>query len=239
MAMSIPKPPAALTANDRPLVLVVEDEPDLADALLGYLRHAGYRSAHAADGLAALRLFYADPPAVVLLDLMLPGLSGFEVLRTLRQSGSAGHKTPVLVLTARASEGDVLDGFAYGADDYVTKPFRPREVMARLRALLRRSQPPQTCLEGVAGLVLDPARHQAHLGGQVLELTKSEFELLASFLRAPGRVFRRQELLDARSDLDSDALERTVDAHIRNLRRKLGANHAIETVYGVGYRYGE
>jgi two-component system, OmpR family, alkaline phosphatase synthesis response regulator PhoP len=216
-------------------VLLVEDEPDLADAVAGYLRHAGHRVLLAGDGLSGLRLFFGERPDLVILDLMLPGLSGFEVLRAVRDTGS-GPQTPVLLLTARSHESDVLEGFAIGADDYVTKPFRPRELVARVQAILRRKPTLPEHLLGLHGLRLLPERREAWLGEQRLELTANEFSLLLSLLQHPGRVFRRAELLDARNNLDTEALERTVDAHIRNLRRKIGAEH-IETVYGVGYRY--
>jgi DNA-binding response OmpR family regulator len=217
------------------LVLIVEDEPDIAEALTSYLRHAGLRTEHVANGLAALEQFFALKPQLVLLDLMLPGLNGLEVLRIIRDE----HQTPVIVLTARADEPDILRGFERGADDYIPKPFRPREVVARVLAVLRRSSPePELVLQGLAGLEINLQTREVKQDNLSIDLTAAEFELITTLLRAPGKVFTRLELLEAIGGLESETLERTVDAHIKNLRKKLGEQHGLQTVYGVGYRYG-
>ena len=215
-------------------ILVVEDQPDIARALSGFLRQSGYRVSAALDGLSALEHFHRQHPDLVLLDWMLPGLSGPELLRQFR----AVRAVPVVFVTARATEAEVLEGFRAGADDYVTKPFRMRELLARVAAVLRRAAPEGAVLEGEAGLRLDPVRREVWLAGQVLDLTVSEFEVLCTLLRARGRPFTRLELLGHLPG-ERDTLERTVDTHVKNLRRKLGEHPALETVYGLGYRYGD
>jgi DNA-binding response OmpR family regulator len=220
--------------RSKPLVLLVEDEPDVAEGLTGFLRYAGFEVIHAEDGLRAFEHFSRAQPDVVLLDLMLPGLTGLEVLRVLRGE----HATPVIVLTARVTERDILRGFELGADDYVTKPFRSREVVARIEAVLRRAGSyKSSVLRGGDGLELDLETRRVRLGLDGLELTAGEFELLAALLAAPGRVFTRLELLEVIGSLEAGSLERAVDTHVKNLRRKLGEHHRLETVFGVGYRY--
>jgi DNA-binding response OmpR family regulator len=216
-----------------PHVLIVEDEPDIADGLVGYLRQAGFRTTHAADGLSALEAFFAGQPDLVLLDLMLPRLSGLEVLRTIRESGP----TPVIALTAKTDQHDRLRGFELGADDYIPKPFWPLEVVARASAVLRRAPTPEAVLEGANGLKLDLETREVTVRGARLELRPTEFELLAALLRVPNRVFTRTELLEAMGRADADTLERAVDVHVKNLRKKLGPDQPLETVFGVGYRY--
>jgi DNA-binding response OmpR family regulator len=213
-------------------VLVIEDEPDIALSLSRYLERAGYRVSTRHDGGAGLEAFLNDKPDLVILDLMLPGLPGLEVLRSIREIRS----TPVIALTALTTQEDRLHGFELGLDDYVTKPFYPLELVSRVQAVLRRSGM-NGVLRGRGGLNLDLERHAVKLGDATLELRPTEFALLAAFLRAPGRVFNRLELLEAVGDESRDTLERTVDVHIRNLRQKLGNDHGIETVFGVGYRY--
>lgn len=215
-------------------ILLVEDEPDIADSLVGFLRLMNYRVSYAPDGLKALELFFAHQPDLVLLDIMLPGLTGLEVLRTVRED----HQTPVVILTARADERDILKGFDLGADDYITKPFRLREVGARLEAVLRRAAPKNELLAGLNGLVLNHEGRTAQLGELRIELTAAEFDLLVAFVHMPGKVFSRTELLELISGYERDTLERTIDTHIKNLRRKLGEGHGLQTVFGVGYRYG-
>lgn len=215
-----------------PLVLIVEDEPDIARLLGKYLEHAGLRVSLAHDGLTGLDRYDDEKPALVLLDLMLPGLSGWEVLRSIRLLGT----TPVIVLTAQVSPEDRVRGFELGVDDYVTKPFNPKELVLRVQAVLRRSGVAEE-LHGRAGLTLNTRARRAARQGQVLELRPTEFALLAKFVAAPDRVFSRAELLSAVGDEHRDTLERTVDVHIRNLRQKLGTDHGIETVFGLGYRY--
>ena len=218
------------------MVLVVEDEPEIAEILEGYLRRDGYRTERAADGKAALGLYRAARPDLVLLDIQLPELDGLEVLRRIRSDGN----TPVILVTARSEDLDKLLGLELGADDYVTKPFSPREVVARVKAVLRRANPSEGAATVLrAGpLEVDTERVVARIEGTRLDLTPTEFRLLETLARTPGRAFSRQELLEAALP-ESDALERVVDVHLKNLRKKLeaaGANGLLETVRGVGYR---
>ncbi|WP_041652346.1 response regulator transcription factor [Allomeiothermus silvanus] len=218
------------------MVLVVEDEPEIAEILEGYLRRDGYRTERAADGKAALGLYRAAKPDLVLLDIQLPELDGLEVLRRIRADGN----TPVILVTARSEDLDKLLGLELGADDYVTKPFSPREVVARVKAVLRRANPLESAATVLrAGpLEIDTEWVMARVGASRLELTPTEFRLLETLARTPGRAFTRQELLEAALP-DSDALERVIDVHLKNLRKKLeaaGATGLLETVRGVGYR---
>lgn len=228
------------TAHMNGLILIVEDEPNLAEVLEAYARQEGFRCERASDGNAALQLYRASRPDLVLLDIMLPGKSGLDVLRTIRQDGS----TPVILVTARAEEADQIVGLELGADDYVVKPFRPREVMARVRAVLRRSFTEGTEHSAplrVGPLDIDLRAVKASVKGQALSLTPTEFRLLSHLAASPGRAFTRQELLAAALP-DSDALERVVDAHLAAARRKLeaaGAPGLLQTVRGVGYRLSE
>ena len=219
------------------LVLVVEDEPQIAQTLEAYLRRDGFRTERAPDGVQALSLFRAARPDLVLLDLMLPCMDGFEVLRLIRQEAA----TPVIVITARTEEVDRLLGLGLGADDYVVKPFSFREVVARVKAVLRRAHRangPSARPLRVGALSIDPERVTATLEERPLSLTPTEFRLLTRLANAPGRVFSRLELLEAALP-ESEAVERTVDSHLKNLRRKLaaaGGAGLLQTVRGVGYR---
>lgn len=220
-----------------PSILVVEDEADLAEVLEGYLRQSGYTVTWASNGLEALERFFELRPALVLLDLMLPHLSGLEVLRTIRGAQDPLKATPVIALTARSSQEDRLRGFEHGADDYVVKPYWPREVVARVSAVLKRAEPErERVLEGIGDLRLDLRSREVTQQGRTIPLRPAEFGVLATLLRTRGRVFTRLELLEDGIS-DSWALERTVDSHITRLRSQLGINHGIETVHGVGYRY--
>jgi DNA-binding response OmpR family regulator len=225
-------------ASVKPLILVVEDDPKTVLSVRLYLEHAGYAVVASADGREALARAQDEPrPDLVVLDLMLPGLDGFEVCRRLREISDV----PIIMLTARSTEEDRLEGLDLGADDYVIKPFSPRELAARVRAVLRRvpgaaDGPPVR----VGDVVVDPGRHEVTRAGQPIELTPREFRLLETMARAPGRAFSRAELLERAFGADSEALDRTIDAHVVNLRRKLEAGRSgpplIETVFGVGYR---
>ena len=224
--------------NPKPLILVVDDDAKTVASVRLYLEHAGWAVVSAGDGNEALARAEAKPrPDLVVLDLMLPGLDGFEVCRRLREVSTV----PIIMLTARSTEEDRLEGLDLGADDYVIKPFSPRELAARVRAVLRRlpgaaDGPPLR----VGDVMLDPARHEVTRGGRRIELTPREFRLLEAMARAPGRAFSRAELLERAFGADSAALDRTIDAHVVNLRRKLEADSGrpllIETVFGVGYR---
>jgi DNA-binding response OmpR family regulator len=224
----------------RARILVVDDDAKTVASVRLYLEHAGYAVDTAADGRAALERARSSPrPDLVVLDRMLPYLDGLAVCRLIR--GESG--IPVILLTARAAEADRLEGLDLGADDYVTKPFSPRELVARVRAVLRRTQANAPETLAVGALTVDTGRHEVAVGGRAVDLTPREFALLATLVRAPGRVFSRQALRERAFGEDSDALDRTVDAHVVKLRRKLAAAGAgapvVETVFGVGYRLGD
>ncbi|HKZ07478.1 MAG TPA: response regulator [Methylomirabilota bacterium] len=220
-------------------VLIVEDEPDIRELLGFHLEREGYHVMRASTGTEALRQVRHARPDLVILDLMLPEMDGLEVCRRLRaEAGTAG--VPVIMLTAKGDEVDRVVGLEMGADDYVVKPFSPKEVLARVRAVLRRSRGPVTAAPlTVGGIALDEATHQASAGGQALSLTPKEFDLLRALLEARGRVLSREFLLDrvwgyARAD---EIESRTVDVHVRRLRAKLGPEgQRILTVKNVGYR---
>jgi two-component system, OmpR family, phosphate regulon response regulator PhoB len=222
-------------------VLLVEDERDIAELVRYHVEKAGMRVVHAVDGGTALRLARAELPDVVVLDLMLPGLDGLEVCRQLRRE-AATRRLPIIMLTARGEEVDRVVGLELGADDYVVKPFSPRELIARIRAVLRRSDGPVPEPTGRATgeLHVDEARHAVTVGGRPVELTAKEFGLLAALMRADGRVLGREQLLETvwgygnAAEIES----RTVDVHVRRLRAKLGSEaRRIVTVKAVGYRF--
>jgi DNA-binding response OmpR family regulator len=216
------------------MVLVVEDEPEIADAVVQRLRSEGYDARSVADGEAAVEQCRRLKPDLVVLDLMLPGLDGLEVCRRIQ----AERRVPVVMLTARDDETDLVVGLSVGADDYLAKPFSPRELMARIRAVLRRVA---DAADGVVlrhgGLELDPATRQVRLREAEVHLTPIEFDLLAHLLARPGVVFRREQLLVDVWGYAEGAGPRTVDSHVRALRRKLGED-AVRTVHGVGYGLG-
>ena len=218
-------------------ILIVEDEQDIASVLQDYLRHDGHDTEHLADGRQALERLRADPPDLTLLDVMLPGLDGLGVLRGAR----ACTQAPVIMLTARAEEIDRLIGLELGADDYICKPFSPREVVARVRAVLRRTaaNAPHASTQGP--LVLDETEWNASLHGLPLQLTRREFRLLQALARHPGRIFSRGQLLELAYELVDDVTERAIDSHIKNLRRKLAQHlpglELIHSIYGLGYRF--
>jgi two-component system OmpR family response regulator len=225
------------------MILVVDDEPRIAALARDYLEHAGFGVVIAASGEAGLDAIRQDRPDLVVLDLGLPGMDGLDVTREIRRSSSL----PVIMLTARDDELDKLLGLELGADDYVTKPFSPRELVARVRAVLRRADrvADQAADEVVrAGdLTLDVPRMRADLGGRRLDLTPTEFALLAALARQPGRIFTRSQLLDAVHGVAFESYERAIDTHIKNIRRKLEPDprrpvHVL-TVYGVGYRFAD
>ncbi len=219
------------------LVMVIEDEKEIRDLVRYNLERAGFRVALAEDGETGLERLFASRPDALVLDLMLPGRNGLEVLREVRGE-TATRDLPVLVLTARGAEMDKLMGFESGADDYLTKPFSPRELVARLRALLRRSRPERGAAALTVGpLRVDPLAREVTLEGRPLELTRREFGLLAFLARQPGRAFGREELLRKVWGYDYVGETRTVDVHVRRLRQKLGVEPSpIQTVTGVGYK---
>jgi len=221
-------------------IVIVEDELDIASVVQDYLRHAGYDTEHFADGQSALERIVVAPPDLTLLDIMLPRLDGIEVLRRAREH--TAH--PIIMLTARIEEVDRLLGLELGADDYVCKPFSPRELVARVRAVLRRTAPPvavQATPGDAPGLVLDDVHWRASLDGTPLNLTRREFGLLQVLSRHPGRIFSRARLLELAYDDTVDVTERAIDSHVKNLRRKLGAvtpaHDWIRSVYGVGFAW--
>jgi len=222
-------------------VLVVDDEPKIAQLARDYLEHAGFAVVTAADGPSAVHASRVRHPDLVVLDLGLPGLDGLDVIRAIRAAGT----TPIVVVTARDTELDKLLGLELGADDYVTKPFSPRELVARVRAVLRRSERAAEPADRIAvgSLVLDVPRLQVALDGRSIDLTPTEFSILATMARSPGRVFTRSQLLDAVHGIAFESYERAIDAHVKNIRRKLepepGRPRYLLTVYGVGYRVAE
>ena len=223
-------------------VLVVDDEPEIVRLVRDYLERAGFTVAVAADGPSALRAARSARPDIVVLDLGLPGMDGLDVARELRRDG----EVPVIMLTARTEEADRVAGLELGADDYVSKPFSPRELVARVRAVLRRTDSARTQGDVVrAGdaLVLDAARMEASVDGRSVELTPTEFALLLHMARQPGRVFTRAQLLDAVHGVAVESYERAIDAHVKNIRRKIEpdprAPRHLLTVFGVGYRVAE
>jgi len=220
-------------------VLIVDDERKLVQGLAAYFRQAGFDVLTAYDGRAALESFGRDHPDLIILDLMLPEMDGLDVCRAIRQRSA----TPIIMLTARVDETDTLIGLELGADDYITKPFSPREVVARARAVLRRTSgalAPASVLRG-GSILLDIDRRSATADGQAIELTPTEFDLLATLLRNRGRPLSRAQLLDAVAGDEEAAYERTIDAHIKNLRRKIEPDPShpryIVTVFGVGYKF--
>jgi two-component system phosphate regulon response regulator PhoB len=223
----------------KPQVLIVEDDRSLADVLTYNLQKAGYHVLVAHDGQDGLNQAQLKTPDLIVLDLMLPVFDGLEVCRRLR-ADSATRDILVLMLTAKTEESDELIGFSLGADDYVAKPFSVKVLLERIKALRRRrsGEPASDEVTTKQGVTVDRRRHQASAEGKTLQLTRSEFRLLDTLIRQPGRVFHRTELIDAALGEDTMVMERTIDVHIRALRRKLGQSaDVIETVRGVGYRY--
>jgi len=219
-------------------ILVVDDEPNIVRLVRDFLERAGFAVAVAADGPSALRLATRERPDLVILDLGLPGMDGLDVARSLRRESAV----PIIMLTARADEPDKLVGLELGADDYVTKPFSPRELVARVRTVLRRVEASASPGELIrtGDLEVDRARRRVMAGRREVALTASEFDLLAAMAAQPGRVFTRSQLLDAIHGVAFESYERAIDAHVKNIRRKLEPEprspRYLLTVYGVGYR---
>ena len=225
----------------KPRILIIEDERALTDVLSYNLQREGYEPIVANDGQEGLRKAQTLLPDAVLLDLMLPVRNGLEVCRELR-SGDRTRNLPIIMLTAKAEETDQVVGFSLGADDYVPKPFSVKVLMERIKALLRRREADgeKTDVVDHLNVRIDRLRHRAYVEGKELDLTPTEFRLLESLLRQPGRAFARSQLMDAAIGEGAIVLERTIDVHVKSLRRKLGpAGEYIETVRGVGYRFRE
>jgi two-component system, OmpR family, alkaline phosphatase synthesis response regulator PhoP len=224
-------------------VLVVDDEPAIVEIVRDYLTDAGYRVSTARSGDEALRQTRSIRPDLVVLDLGLPGLDGLDVTRTIRRTSGV----PIIILTARSDEADRVVGLELGADDYLVKPFSPRELLARVRAVLRRSAGPAEPGDDrpmtVGDLTVDPARRLVTVGGRVVDLTATEFDLVARMAAAPGRVFTRGQLLETIHGVAVDSAERAIDAHVKNIRRKIETDphrpRLLVTVHGVGYRLAE
>jgi two-component system, OmpR family, alkaline phosphatase synthesis response regulator PhoP len=217
-------------------ILIVDDEPRIAAIAGDYLRHAGFTVVTAESGAAGLERMRSTRPALVVLDLRLPDMDGIEVARALRTVSNV----PIVMLTARAEESDRLLGLDAGADDYVVKPFSPRELVARVRAVLRRSGAETVDVITLGDLTLDKGRLTVSRGRERVELTATEFELLATLAAHPGRLFTRAQLLDAIRGSDTESFDRAVDAHVKNIRRKIERDprnpRYLLTVYGVGYK---
>ena len=219
-------------------VLVVDDEPKIVALARDYLEHAGFTVLTAVDGRSAVETIHRRHPDLVVLDLGLPQLDGLDVTREIRRTSSL----PIVMLTARDDELDKLLGLELGADDYLTKPFSPRELVARVKAVLRRTESAGTPSEVLrsGGLTIDVPRHRVEVDGRIVELTPTEFELLLALARQPGRILTRSQLLDAIHGIAYEAYERAIDSHVKNLRRKLEPEPStpryVLTVHGVGYR---
>jgi two-component system, OmpR family, alkaline phosphatase synthesis response regulator PhoP len=222
-------------------ILVVDDEPKIVQLARDYLEHAGMRVVTANDGKFALAAARTEKPDLIVLDLGLPGLDGLDVTRALRKESSV----PIIILTARGEETDKLVGLELGADDYIVKPFSPKELVARVRAVLRRLESASAGAETirVADVVLDVPRLRATIAGKDADLTPTEFHLLTMLAREPGRVFTRAQMLDAVRGVAFESYERAIDAHVKNIRRKIEPNprepRYILSVYGVGYKFAD
>ena len=226
-------------------ILVVDDEPRIAEIARDYLERAGFRVTTAGNGADALTIARTRRPDLIVLDLGLPKMDGLDVTRTLRKQSNV----PIIMLTARVDESDKLIGLELGADDYVTKPFSPKELVARVRAVFRRAGrndvavPERSDVISAGEVTLDKRRMQASVGTQSIDLTATEFELLATLASQPGRVFTRAQLLDAIRGVEVESFDRAIDAHVKNVRRKLEPDprnpRYILTVHGVGYKFAE
>jgi DNA-binding response OmpR family regulator len=219
-------------------ILVVDDQDNLRRMVKDYLTEEGFRAVTAENGRAALFVARQEQPDLILLDIMMPEMGGYDFIRAYRKE----RDTPIILLTARLDESDKVVGLELGADDYVTKPFGLRELVARIRAVLRRTErEPAASVLRAGDITLDQERHLVEVGGQAVHLTPSEFELLAVLMASPGRVFSRMDLLQRVQGTSFEGVERTIDVHVRNLRAKIeldpGNPRYVQTVFGVGYRF--
>lgn len=221
-------------------VLIIEDDRDIVEMLEYHLQEAGYETVSALNGEGGVATAIKERPDLIILDIMLPIIDGFEVCRTLKKDDTVAN-IPIIILSAKSQETDKIIGLELGADDYVTKPFSPRELIARTKAILRRGLGQQAGNRIKRGdIVIDRTKHKVMVGGRDVSLTLTEFKLLEFMARRPGVVYSRSQILDAVSGEDAMVYDRTVDAHIKSLRHKLGADKDyIETVWGAGYRFRE
>jgi DNA-binding response OmpR family regulator len=215
-------------------ILLVDDEPEILEICRDYLKASGYDVITAKDGVQGLSLARREKPDLIVLDLMLPEMDGLDVCRTIRRESNV----PIIMLTARVEETDKLVGLELGADDYMTKPFSPRELVARVRVVLRRVGDDSTMeVIRVGDVSLDRAHYKVQMGRRTVTLTPTEFEIMATLMSQPGRIFSRNQLLMAAHGVAFDSYERAIDSHIRNLRHKLEPDELIFTVHGVGYKF--
>lgn len=224
-------------------ILVVDDEEKLIDVVKSYLVKEGYDVSYAYNGTEALRIFETTSPSLIILDLMLPDISGEDICRSIRKKS----RVPIIMLTAKVEEESILKGLDIGADDYITKPFSPRQLVARVRALLRRSSEDISPLYNVISyndndLIINAAKHEVRKEGQVVSLTPNEYKILMTMVKYPNKTFTREELISAAFGLEFEGYDRTIDSHIKNLRQKIETDSKspvyILTVHGVGYRFG-
>lgn len=215
-------------------ILVIDDEPQIVEICSDYIKAAGFDVIQASNGLEGLKKARAEKPDLIVLDLMMPEMDGLDVCRTIRRES----EVPIIMLTARVEETDKLIGLEIGADDYITKPFSPRELVARIRVVLRRiAKDPHADMIRVSDAALDRAHYQLTLPDKIIKLTPTEFEILAVLMSQPGRIFSRAQLLNAVRGVSFESYERAIDSHIRNLRRKLEPDEYIVTVHGIGYKF--
>jgi len=215
-------------------ILIVDDETQIVDICKDYLKAAGYETITASDGVQGVALARREKPDLIVLDLMMPEMDGLDVCREIRRESNV----PIIMLTARVEETDKLIGLELGADDYITKPFSPRELVARVRVVLRRAaNSPDNDIIRAGDVELDRAHYEVHLPDKTIPLTSTEFEILATLMSQPGRIFSRAQLLTATHGITFESLERAIDSHVRNLRHKLEPAELIVTVHGVGYKF--
>jgi len=215
-------------------ILIVDDETQIVDICKDYLKAAGYETITASDGVQGVALARREKPDLIVLDLMMPEMDGLDVCREIRRESNV----PIIMLTARVEETDKLIGLELGADDYITKPFSPRELVARVRVVLRRAaNTPDNEIIRAGEVELDRAHYEVHLSDKTVSLTSTEFEILATLMSQPGRIFSRAQLLTATHGITFESLERAIDSHVRNLRHKLEPAELIVTVHGVGYKF--
>jgi DNA-binding response OmpR family regulator len=215
-------------------ILLVDDEPEILEICRDYLKASGYDVVTAKDGVQGLSSFRRERPDLIVLDLMLPEMDGLDVCRAIRRESNV----PIIMLTARVEETDKLIGLELGADDYMTKPFSPRELVARVKVVLRRVSGDSTAeVIRVGNVSLDRAQYEVQIGKRVVTLTPTEFEIMATLMSQPSRIFSRNQLLNAAHGVAFESYERAIDSHIRNLRHKLEPDEFIFTVHGVGYKF--